>query len=114
MPLGMFLVQYKGRKQKGNYKMTTVVQVQNLTKRFKSQNGVPAVGNVDLEISKGELFGLVGPDGAGKTTTLRMLATVMLPTSGQAVVAGFNTSSEAEKCVRLLDICHRTSLYTQI
>ena len=43
--------------------MTSVVQSENLTKRFRSQNGVPAVGNLDLSISEGELFGLVGPDG---------------------------------------------------
>ncbi len=82
--------------------MTTIVQAQNLTKRFRSQNGVPAVGNLDLDISEGELFGLVGPDGAGKTTTLRMLATVMLPTSGQATVAGFDTGSEAEKVRKII------------
>ena len=82
--------------------MTTIVQAQNLTKRFRSQNGVPAVGNLDLDISEGELFGLVGLDGAGKTTILRMLATEMLPTSGQATVAGFDTGSEAEKVRKII------------
>ncbi|MCK5794225.1 MAG: ABC transporter ATP-binding protein, partial [Anaerolineales bacterium] len=82
--------------------MTNVVQAENLTKRFRSQNGVPAVGDLNLAISEGELFGLVGPDGAGKTTTLRMLATVMLPTSGQASVAGFDTRSEAEKIRKII------------
>ncbi len=82
--------------------MTILVKAENLTKRFKSQNGVPAVGNLDLTISEGELFGLVGPDGAGKTTTLRMLSTVMLPTSGQATVAGFDTGSEAEKIRKII------------
>ena len=82
--------------------MTNVVQAEGLTKRFRNQNGVPAVGKLDLTISKGELFGLVGPDGAGKTTTLRMLATVMLPTSGRATVVGYDTRSEAEKVRKII------------
>ena len=43
-----------------------------------------AVRDLDMEVYKGELFGIVGPDGAGKTTTMRMLAGIMVPTSGDA------------------------------
>jgi ABC-2 type transport system ATP-binding protein len=53
------------------------------------------VENLDLAVAGGEIFGLVGPDGAGKTTTLRLLATVMAPTSGQARVAGFDVVQQA-------------------
>lgn len=55
-----------------------------------------AVDSLDLTIHKGEIFGLVGPDGAGKTTTLRLLAAIMDPTAGKATVVGFDTVREAE------------------
>jgi ABC-2 type transport system ATP-binding protein len=56
-----------------------------------------AVDDLNLEIGRGELFGLVGPDGAGKTTTMRLLAAVMDPTSGNAWVAGHSIINEGEK-----------------
>ena len=61
------------------------IQAEALTKTFGNNL---AVDHLDLSIHQGELYGLVGPDGAGKTTILRMLATIMLPSSGQAWVAG--------------------------
>ncbi len=80
--------------------MVCVVKAVDLTKKFRTQNGDSAVNGLNLDIAEGELFGLVGPDGSGKTTTLRMLSTVMLPTSGQATIAGFDTRNEAEKIRR--------------
>jgi len=56
-----------------------------------------AVDDLNLEIGRGELFGLVGPDGAGKTTTMRLLAAVMEPTSGNAWVAGLSIINEGER-----------------
>ena len=64
---------------------------QNLTKRFE---GLTAVDNLNLSVGRGEIFGLVGPDGAGKTTTLRMLASIMDPTSGGAKIAGYDVQTE--------------------
>jgi len=55
-----------------------------------------AVNKLDLSINRGELYGLVGPDGAGKTTTMRLLTGVLVPTSGEAWVAGHSILSEAE------------------
>lgn len=55
-----------------------------------------AVDNLNLEIKKGELFGLVGPDGAGKTTTMRLLTAIMEPSSGEAWVAGYSILTEGE------------------
>ncbi len=57
----------------------------NLSKNF---NEVEAVKNVSFEVKSGEIFGLIGPDGAGKTTIFRMLTTLMLPDSGSALVNG--------------------------
>ncbi len=69
------------------------IQASSLSKSF---NGTAAVSNLELNVRRGELYGLVGPDGAGKTTTLRMLAGIMDPTSGDARVAGHSVRTEGE------------------
>jgi ABC-2 type transport system ATP-binding protein len=71
-----------------------VIRTSGLTKSFG--NNV-AIDHLDLEVNRGELFGLVGPDGAGKTTTMRLLTSVMEPTSGEAFVAGHSILSEGER-----------------
>lgn len=65
----------------------------NLTRRF---GPLTAVDDLNLAVQRGEIFGLVGPDGAGKTTTIRMLAAIMSPSAGSARVAGFDTVKQAE------------------
>src|SRR5512140_2505971 len=55
-----------------------------------------AVDTLDLDVAEGEIFGLVGPDGAGKTTTMRLLTGILSPTAGEAWVAGFHVVKEAE------------------
>ena len=70
-----------------------IIKTENLTRRFKN---LAAVDGLNLEIKRGEIFGLVGPDGAGKTTTIRMLAAIMDPSAGRATVAGFDTVKQAE------------------
>jgi ABC-2 type transport system ATP-binding protein len=69
------------------------ISAENLSKSFK---GVTAVKGLNLTVAEGELFGLIGPDGAGKTTTMRMLTAIMDPTAGEAWVMGRHTVSEAE------------------
>jgi ABC-2 type transport system ATP-binding protein len=69
------------------------IKTDNLTKRFKD---LPAVDSLNLTVVKGELFGLIGPDGAGKSTTLRMLTAIMDPSDGEAWVMGRHTVREAE------------------
>ena len=69
------------------------ITVHELTMEFP---GVVAVDRVSFDVKPGEIFGLVGPDGAGKTTTLRMLAGVLTPSSGSAAVAGFDIWREPE------------------
>ncbi len=79
--------------------MEFVIQTENLTKRFKK---VVAVDGLNLAVRRGEVFGLVGPDGAGKTTTIRLLATVMDPSEGWAKVAGYDTVRQPEEIKRLI------------
>jgi ABC-2 type transport system ATP-binding protein len=55
-----------------------------------------AVDHLDLRVRRGEIFGLLGPDGAGKTTTIRMLCAIMDPSEGRATVAGFDTAKDPE------------------
>jgi len=71
----------------------TVIKTENLTRKFRN---LVAVDHLGLEIKRGEIFGLVGPDGAGKTTTIRMLAAIMDPSEGYARVAGYDTVKQAE------------------
>ena len=69
------------------------IQTKDLTKRFGM---LTAVKNLNLEVKTGEIFGLVGPDASGKTTTLRMLCGILPPDEGEAKVAGCDIRREAE------------------
>jgi ABC-2 type transport system ATP-binding protein len=71
----------------------SAIVASHLTRTFP---GVHAVNDLSFDVRPGEIFGLVGPDGAGKTTTLRMLAGVMPPDSGSATVAGFDVVRDPE------------------
>lgn len=85
------------------------IETDDLTRAFKK---VVAVDRLSLAIQRGEIFGLVGPDGAGKTTTIRLLCAIMNPTSGSAKVAGFDTVKEAEDIKRRIGyMAQRFNLY---
>jgi ABC-2 type transport system ATP-binding protein len=71
-----------------------VIELKNLTKQFKN---IIAVDNVSLEIDEGEIFGFLGPNGAGKTTTIRMLGCVVKPTSGTAILDGYDILKDSMK-----------------
>jgi len=66
------------------------VSVKNITKTYGKEK-LLAVDNISFSVDKGEIFGLIGPDGAGKTSLFRMLTTLLLPDSGTAAVDGFDT-----------------------
>jgi ABC-2 type transport system ATP-binding protein len=70
------------------------IKADHLTKKFGART---AVHDVSLEVSRGELFGLVGPDGAGKTSMMRLLVGIMEPTAGEAWVAGRSLKKDAER-----------------
>lgn len=70
------------------------VVLEGLTKRFGS---FTAVDHIDLSVRKGEVFGFLGPNGAGKSTTIRMLCGLLRPSSGRAVVAGYDVARDPER-----------------
>jgi len=72
----------------------SIIHTQGLRRTF---GHVVAVDGLDLDIAEGEIFGLVGPDGAGKTTTMRMLSGILAPTAGRASVAGFDVTREEDR-----------------
>ena len=73
--------------------METVVKVDQLTKKFGS---FIATNAISFEVKKGEIFGFLGANGAGKTTAMRMLSGLLTPTSGEASVAGFDVATQGE------------------
>lgn len=73
-----------------------VIIIENLTKTFKPK-GPPALNNISAVIPAGKIVGLIGPDGAGKTTLIRLIAGLLLPTSGKITVCGFDTVTQAQQ-----------------
>lgn len=92
--------------------MEKVIEVRNLTKKF---GDFTAVDNISFEVSKGEIFGFLGANGAGKTTAMRMLCGLLKPTSGEASVAHFNIRTETEKLKKNIGyMSQKFSLYEDL
>jgi len=88
------------------------VEVEHLAKRF---GDFTAVDDVTFHIPAGEIFGLLGPNGAGKTTIIRMLCGILLPTSGQAWVMGFDITRQPEEVKRRIGyMSQKFSLYSDL
>ncbi|WP_093097683.1 MULTISPECIES: ABC transporter ATP-binding protein [Sphingobacterium] len=78
-----------------------MVQVVDLVKTY-NKGALTAVDHVDFSVKKGELFGLIGPDGAGKTSIFRILTTLLMPTEGAATVAGLDVVKEYKQIRKLV------------
>jgi len=93
-------------------RQTFGVEIQGLTKQYKD---VTALDNLSLEIVSGELFGLLGPNGSGKTTTINCLSGLVKPTKGKMKVAGFDVESEIQKVRAVLGVSpQETAVYSHL
>ncbi|MDR2720131.1 MAG: ATP-binding cassette domain-containing protein [Nitrososphaerota archaeon] len=81
--------------------MSHVIETRQLTKAY---NSFKAVDNLSISVDKGEIFGLLGPNGTGKTTTVSMLCTILAPTSGTATVDGYDIVKESSKVRKSIGI----------
>ena len=89
-----------------------IIRTRDLTRRFGS---LTAVDRLSIEVAPGEIFGLVGPDGAGKTTTLRLLCGLMDPTEGEARVAGYDVAHDSQAVKdRIGYMAQRFGLYADL
>jgi ABC-2 type transport system ATP-binding protein len=92
--------------------MEAVVTIDNLTKKF---GNFTAVDNISLTVQSGEIFGFLGANGAGKTTAIRMLCGLLLPTSGKGEVNGYDIYTENEKIKFSIGyMSQKFSLYTDL
>lgn len=88
------------------------IEVENLTKKF---GHFTAVNNITFQVKKGEIFGFLGANGAGKTTAMKMMCGLLLPTSGKAKIAGFDLNSESKLIKQQIGyMSQRFSLYDDL
>jgi ABC-type multidrug transport system ATPase subunit len=92
--------------------MNQAVVIQNISKNYGK---IRALRNIDLEIEKNEIFGLIGPDGAGKTSLFRILTTLLLPDEGSATVLGMDVVNDYKKIRKIIGYMPgRFSLYQDL
>jgi ABC-2 type transport system ATP-binding protein len=92
--------------------MSLAIETRQLTRRFAA---VTAVDHLSLAVEDGEVFGLLGPNGSGKTTTIRMLCGLMTPTAGSATVVGFDVATQSEQLRRNIGyMSQRYGLYDDL
>ena len=82
-----------------------MIEVQNVTHRYGDRT---ALSNVSFEVNKGEIFGLLGPNGGGKSTLFRILSTMMVPTEGRATIAGLDVGRQAAQVRRQVGVVFQT------
>jgi ABC-2 type transport system ATP-binding protein len=86
-----------------------IIRIEHLTKVFRNNNTVTAVNDVSFSVVKGEIFGLLGPNGAGKSTLIRILTTLMAPTSGIAFVGPYEVTRNSEEVRSIIGVCPQNS-----
>jgi len=89
---------------------TSIIRIDHVTKIFYEKNrSVTAVDDITLEVRRGEIFGLLGPNGAGKSTLIRVLTTLLRPTSGTACVDSYDIIRDPEKIRSIIGVCPQNS-----
>ena len=89
---------------------SSIIRIDHLSKIFREKNRtVTAVDDITLEVRRGEIFGLLGPNGAGKSTLIRVLTTLLRPTSGTACVDTYDIIQNPEKIRSIIGVCPQNS-----
>ncbi|MFA6332102.1 MAG: ABC transporter ATP-binding protein [Methanoregula sp.] len=92
--------------ENGTEETPAIIRIDHLTKVFSSKTKtVTAVNDVSFEVKRGEIFGLLGSNGAGKSTLIRILTTLLSPTSGQAFVDDYDITKDQEKIRSIIGVC---------
>lgn len=92
----------------------SIIRIEHLSKVFPSKQGeVTAVDDISFEVKRGEIFGLLGPNGAGKSTIIRILTTLITPSSGSAFIDNFEVSTSPEQIRGLIGVCPQNSTLDQ-
>jgi ABC-2 type transport system ATP-binding protein len=87
-----------------------IIRIEHISKIFKTGNGsVTAVDDVTFNVKRGEIFGLLGPNGAGKSTLIRILTTLMKPSSGRAFLDIYEVTKDDEKVRGIIGVCPQNS-----
>ena len=88
----------------------SIIRIDNIVKTFKSKvKTVTAVNEVSFTVNRGEIFGLLGPNGAGKSTLIRILTTILTPTSGTAYLDSYEITKYPEKVRSIIGVCPQNS-----
>jgi ABC-2 type transport system ATP-binding protein len=100
----------RGRKTGDNPARDNIIRIDHLVKVFTSRyKTVTAVSDISLSVKRGEIFGLLGPNGAGKSTLIRMLTTLLSPTSGTAYLDTYDITQQPEKVRSIIGVCPQNS-----
>jgi ABC-2 type transport system ATP-binding protein len=86
-----------------------IIRIEHVSKIFRNQRTVVAVDDVSFNVKRGEIFGLLGPNGAGKSTLIRILTTLMKPTTGTAWLDTYEVTRDEEKVRSIIGVCPQNS-----
>jgi ABC-2 type transport system ATP-binding protein len=88
----------------------SIIRIEHLSKTFRNRHRtVKAVDDISFEVRKGEIFGLLGPNGAGKSTLIRILTTLLHPTSGRAFIGPYDVARQPEEIRKVIGVCPQNS-----
>lgn len=106
---GSFIPAYSNESCASGDDSQDIIRINRITKVFGNAPPLTAVNHVSFSVRRGEIFGLLGPNGAGKSTLIRILTTLMMPTSGTACVGRFDVGRDDERVRAIIGVCPQNS-----